>query len=66
MTRKPITRRGAALQTHQHLTHSQRVIQGKGRPRTSWWTLYSREDFTAVARAEVQPEIKSYKTAEEP
>ncbi len=63
MTRTHGTRRGAKLRPHQHLTHSQRVIQGNGRPRTSWWTIYGREDFTAVARAEVQPEIKSYKTA---
>ena len=65
MTRTRTTRRGAALKPHQHMTHSQRVIQGAGRPRTSWWTEFSPKDFTKVAVLMVQPEIKTFKQAEQ-
>jgi hypothetical protein len=55
-------RKPTHLKPHQHMTHGRIAQIGKGRPRTSWWTEFSREDFTAVCQTMVQPEIKVYKT----
>lgn len=63
LTTKQFPRR-VHLQPHQKFTHGRMAQQGKGRPRTSWWTQFSREDFTAVCVMMVQPEIKVYKTRE--